>query len=359
MGERSLAEFVSAVRDSSHLRVEQDFGGGFVRLQVSEAERRQAAQDIKCSEDIVLELLRNSRDAHARSIFIASCKEGTNRLFTVLDDGDGIPAPMHDLVFEPRVTSKLDTSHKDAWGMHGRGMALYSISENATSARVVSSSPELGCSISVVSDVGRLAEKADQSSFPTFTIIDGVVRVRGPRNIVRTVCEFAIEERAQCSVYIGSPVEIACSMYETGKNTLAPIERVFCEDAEALPVTKRLATAGDPKTFADIAESVGLDISERSARRILDGEVIAAAPILERVEIASGDAGSSRKAKKVRAQLSNAIRLDRASVEEFKASAKRDFAGIAESHYLEPDVDVAARVVSGRLVVSIPLVPKE
>lgn len=53
----------------------------------SEAERRQAAQDIRSSEDVVIELLRNARDAGASRIFLATQKTGNERLLTVLDDG--------------------------------------------------------------------------------------------------------------------------------------------------------------------------------------------------------------------------------------------------------------------------------
>ena len=58
----------------------------------AEAERRQAAQDIRSSEDVVIELLRNARDAGASRIFLATQKTGNARLLTVLDDGQGIPA---------------------------------------------------------------------------------------------------------------------------------------------------------------------------------------------------------------------------------------------------------------------------
>ena len=86
----SLLDFVESVNGTSHLRVEQDFGDGFVRLNLSEAERRQAVQDIRSSEDIVLEMLRNSRDAHASHIFVAIGREGAKRNITVIDDGCGI-----------------------------------------------------------------------------------------------------------------------------------------------------------------------------------------------------------------------------------------------------------------------------
>ena len=116
----TLSDFIDDVCGESRLRVEDDLGDGFVRLRSSEAERRQAAQDIRSSEDVVIELLRNARDAGASRIFLATQKTGNERLLTVLDDGQGIPAAQHERIFEPRVTSKLDSAHMDKWGMHGR-----------------------------------------------------------------------------------------------------------------------------------------------------------------------------------------------------------------------------------------------
>ena len=139
MADEALEAFIENVCGDSHLRVEADLGDGFVRLRSAEAERRQAAHDIRSTEDIVIEMLRNARDAHAKSIFLAVSREGQRRRLVMIDDGDGVPAAMHERIFEPRVTSKLDSMHMDKWGIHGRGMALYSIAVNAETARVVAS----------------------------------------------------------------------------------------------------------------------------------------------------------------------------------------------------------------------------
>ena len=355
----SLQEFIEDVNGTGHLRIEHDFGDGFVRLQTSEAERRQAAQDIRCSENIVLEMLRNSRDAHASHIFVALAREGSKRIITVIDDGCGIPESMHSLVFEPRVTSKLDTSHMDAWGLHGRGMALYSISVNAVSAEVADSAPDLGCSMRVVSDLSTLPEKTDQSSFPTFELSeDGSVNVRGPRNILRTVCEFAIESRANCSVFVGSPAEISATMYAYGLSTLAAIDRIFCKDEREIPLTKRLATAGDPATFAELAGSMGLELSERTARRALDGEVAEVDPILDRVVLTKSEVASSKGTKrKGRSIGSKGIRLSADDAQALKEATMSAFADIAEAYYLEGDVEPSVRVRPDRITISIPTVP--
>lgn len=108
-----LKNFVDKVCDSSHLRVETDLGDGYFRLRAVEAQRRQAAQDIRCSEDIVIEMLRNSRDAEAKNIFIALNSDSNYRNILVIDDGVGIPKKHHKTIFEPYVTSKLDTMKKD------------------------------------------------------------------------------------------------------------------------------------------------------------------------------------------------------------------------------------------------------
>lgn len=361
MAGQSLADFVESVSGGSHLRVEHDFGDGFVRLHTSEAERRQAIQDIRSSENIVLELLRNSVDAHATLIFLAMSRDGDNRLITVVDNGDGIPESMHDHVFEPRVTSKLDTNHIDAWGMHGRGMALYSISVNADTARVAQSAPGLGCAMNVRTNVKKLPERSDQSSFPTFELSEGgSVNVRGPRNILRTACEFALETRDSCTVFVGSPVEVAATIYAYGVSTLSTIDRVFCKDTRELPLTKRLATAPDPDTFATLAGEMGLEVSERSARRIIDGEIDELDSMLDRITFSSspktnpGNKGASRKAP----IDGRSFRLQKSDAEQLSDSVSGAFSDIAERYYLEPDVEPSVRCSRDRILISIPIVKR-
>jgi len=359
MESNSLQEFVESVNGTSHLRVEHDFGDGFVRLQTTEAERRQAAQDIQCSEHIVLELLRNARDAHASHIFVAMSRDDSKRILTVIDDGDGIPATMHQHVFEPRVTSKLDTSHKDAWGLHGRGMALYSIHVNAESASVVCSSPKLGTSISVTTDTTQLPERTDQSTFPTFELSEpGKVNIRGPRNILRTICEFAIECRSECSVFVGSPAEICAALYRYGQATLSAIDRLFCEDVESLMATKRLATSADPYEFTEISASLGLSISERTARRIIEGEIDAPDPILERIALrANGKAGRDKHNKKAAAtNIARSVHLDEKDKLALSASVRSAYETIAQKYYLNPDVEATVKTNAGRILISIPTI---
>ncbi|HEX9094038.1 MAG TPA: sensor histidine kinase, partial [Coriobacteriia bacterium] len=191
----SLLDFVSQVSGDSYVKVEENLGDGFVRLRISEAERRQAKHDIRSFEDVVVELLRNSRDAHAHRIFVASTREGDIRALTVIDDGVGVPPHMHDAIFEPRVTSKLETMVTDRWGIHGRGMALFSVRSNVAEARVAASEAHKGMALSVTSDTTELGERADQSTWPCVAPgEDGrLAATTGPHNIVRRVVEFSLE----------------------------------------------------------------------------------------------------------------------------------------------------------------------
>ena len=250
MGDGNLASFIEDVCGEGHLRVETDLGGGFVRLRSSEAERRQAAQDIRSSEDIIIEMLRNARDAHASNIFVACTREGSTRRIVMIDDGDGVPKHLQQTVFEPRVTSKLDSMHMDKWGVHGRGMALYSIAVNAESATISASDSGVGSAFVIQTDLTKLPEKTDQSSFPTFELNEaGTVAVRGPKNILRTTCEFAIESRAAVNVFIGSSTDIAATLYAFGLGKLSAEERLSGENDPRLPVCKRLSACSSLPAF--------------------------------------------------------------------------------------------------------------
>ena len=86
-----LLDFVASMGGERALRIEENLGAGYVRLRVAEAERRQAKHDIRCVEDIVIEMLRNSRDAGAHHIYVATTREQNIRTLIILDDGSGIP----------------------------------------------------------------------------------------------------------------------------------------------------------------------------------------------------------------------------------------------------------------------------
>lgn len=371
MADDRLVQFIEDVSGDSHLRVENDFGGGFVRLRSAEAERRQAKHDVRSSEDIVIEMLRNARDAGARSIFVATSRKGTARRFAFIDDGSGVPRRMWGRIFEARVTSKLDSVHMDAWGIHGRGMALYAIAQNSERSYVSDSLEGGGTSIVVETDTSSLPEKADQSSRPVFARTErGTIVARGPKNIVRTAAEFAFIDRDQVALYLGSPVDIAATLWEYGKTALSNSAIAFCDDTSALPLCKRLAVASSPEDFAEIAHGIGLELSPRSARRIMDGSISPLIPLSEEVAVLDSPATGTDSALNGRSSKegtggivppsgpTGALHLSEDEKRALAEGVLRAFDPIARAYYLAPNVQISTVVRGGAIHVTIPVVPE-
>ncbi len=340
----SLIDFVSNVSGDAHLKVEEDFGEGFVRLRISEAERRQAKHDIRSFEDVVVELLRNSRDARAHRIFVANTREGDTRTLTIVDDGVGVPIGLHDRIFEPRVTSKLETMVTDRWGVHGRGMALFSVRENVSVARIASSDLHRGTALAVVSDTNVLAERADQSTWPAVEAGEnGALKVaRGPHNVIRRVLEFACEH-PEVAVYLGSPTEIVATLHQLARSTLVSADLLFCEDVTRLPVWQRAAVAADAADLVAITGAIGLAISERTAHRILGGELAPLESVLAMVAETAPEEEPEHPAPDIYRDR-RGLKLHDTDLAEFRRELERAFDVVAERYYVhlkrEPKVVV-------------------
>ena len=345
-----LAQFVEATVGNGALRVEENLGAGYVRLRVAEAERRQAKHDIRCIEDVVIEMLRNARDAGARRIYVASSREGDKRTIVMLDDGQGIPANMHDKIFEARVTSKLESVHIDRWGVHGRGMALFSVKENVESAEVVSSAPGKGASIRIVSDATKLAERADQSTWPVIARDDdgNETCARGPHNIIRTCAEFALEERGTCDVYLGSPAEIAATAHARAPRAYSDTDLLFIDDLSELGVLTRLRVAADAAELREQALNLGLEMSERTAHRIISGQIkplrSVASQLLSAPAQAQGEVDLLRSSK--------GLKMSKADKDAFSLEMERAFSYVASRYYVRLSADPKVRVSSNKITVT-------
>ena len=357
----ALADFVSTMGGDRALRVEESLGEGFVRLRVAEAERRQAKHDVRCVEDAVMEMLRNARDAGARHIYVATTREGDLRTTTMLDDGSGIPADMHERVFEARVTSKLESVHMDRWGIHGRGMALFSIRENAVGAEVVSSAPGKGSALRVVTDVNALPERADQSSWPSVGVDDDGrdACVRGPHNIVRTCCEFALEERGTCEVYLGSPAEVVATARARARQSVDGSDLLFIDSLDQLPVIERLRAAADARELREQAASLGLEMSERTAHRIVSGQIRPLRSVASRLTRTSEDLGSAGPREVDLVRDRRGLRVAPDDVDEFSRIMERDFALLADRYYLTLAGEPRVRVTGSRVTVTFDLAPSD
>jgi hypothetical protein len=348
---KDLVDFVAAMGGERSLKVEENYGDGFVRLRVAEAERRQAKHDIRCVEDVVIEMLRNSRDAGAQNIFVATTREGNVRTTTILDDGCGIPDDMHERIFEARVTSKLESVHMDRWGIHGRGMALYSVRENAESAEVVSSEPGKGSAIRVVTNAKSLGERKDQSTWPSLgKDEDGKQTIAtGPHNIIRTCCEFALEERGRCAVYIGSPAEIVSTIRRRVTPSLDGSALLFVDDLSELPVLERIPAAADAGELIQVARSLGLEMSERTAHRIIAGQIKPQRNVLSKMTHKS-DKSIQRAVDLMRDR--RGMKISKSDVEEFSRAVEKDFRILADRYYLSLADDPHIRVSKRKIVIT-------
>jgi hypothetical protein len=349
-----LRDFIASVKGAEAIRVEESLGNGFVRLMVDEAERRQAKHDIRCSEDVVVEMLRNARDADATKIFLATTRSEDMRSIVVLDNGCGIPPEMAESVFEARVTSKLDTLRMDRWGVHGRGMALFSIKQNSTAAEVVASDLGKGSSIRILLDAATLGERKDQSTWPSVGRDEDnhPVVTRGPHNIIRTCCEFALEERGLCDVWIGSPAEIIATVRARITKSMDDTTLLFIDDLTELPVLQRLCVPQDARELQQTAQSLGLDISERTAHRILSGAIRPVRSVYAKLTHHS-DPDMQKDIDLLKDR--RGLKMAREDIDEFSRIMEGAFDYIAEKYYVSLVDEPRIRVGSDKIVITFDL----
>lgn len=341
--DKELLEFVAGIAGEDFLKVEEDLGGGFVRLKVSEAERRQAKHDIRSVEDIIVELMRNARDAAAHTIFVATTSEGGVRHLTILDDGCGVPDALRDLIFQPRVTSKLETMVVDEWGVHGRGMALYSISQNVDRCELVETGPNLGSSLVVQVASNRLPERADQSTWPKVRVAGGSTTAfsveSGPKNIVRHVVEFAVAH-PEIDVYFGSPSEVLATtraLAAPGSAHVTPKPTLYSKTGIALGASD----------LRDVALELGLPVSDRTAQRVVAGEIRPLPTVLERL-------ASNAKTDPAAIDIyrdTRGLKIAPSDLAQLQSEVERAFESLAEKYYLA--LGDSVKVTVGRRAITV------
>lgn len=301
-----IRKLLSELKIKDTLNIEEDLGNGYVRLKISEAERRQALQDISCVEDIIVELLRNSRDAGSRNIFIGTKKiENKKRKIYFIDDGKGIPPKLQELIFESRVTSKLENGIKDTYGFHGRGMALFSIKLNTEEVKIVFSDNLKGASFYLDIDLSKVPEKKDQSLMPQIIKMDGDLSIiGGVNNILKTIIEFQLQNK-DINFYYGSPTQILSTMRESSvkgkKDSGHPKfgrwdKLIDYIGNNNIKVTEIPALTDNYNLMNGISKKIfKMDISQRGIQRVIYNEIKALDPL--KIDIDGNLKGRSQSLK--------------------------------------------------------------
>lgn len=343
-----VVDFVSRITDSARFRIEENLPHGYVRLKVAEAERRQAQHDIRSVEDIVTELVRNSRDAGARHVVVGFQKEqGRYRKIVVLDDGCGIPHDMHEMVFEPRVTSKSADFEEDRYGVHGRGMALFSIRSRAMEARIVSSGEGAGAAMSVEVDTRKVPERSDQATLPRLEDTpDGMVVGAGPHNVARVLVEMSVDHPG---------VEFCMGSFS---EALARARALALSGDHEGPWAG-LEHAADARALAEFGrDSLGLPVSERNAYRVIAGEIAATEDLYRQAHGAADlDKDSAKLASGSRARAgtrprSALRRLSREDLAQIGEECTPVVEKVTGRYYLKPEGPPRVRRARGRITIS-------
>ncbi len=242
----------------------RDLGAGFARLLGPEGARRSPSR-ISSVEDALLELLRNSRDAGARNIYVASTLRSRRyRTLTVLDDGRGIPESHKDLIFEPGVTTRHlnPTLANNDPAPHGAGLSLYHLRNAAVRAEVSSISNPT--SISITFDTRKIPERSLQSGSRNSLT-----------NLSATLSKF-LESTKDVRLYHSSTARILATL-----------------------IKNRIIQRGSSEEVWDSGKAVGLGVSLRTVQRIVRGELCALDPVSvsrKQAGKGNGSVGSRRRA---------------------------------------------------------------
>jgi hypothetical protein len=191
----------------------------------------------------------------------------------------------------------------------------------------------MGTAIRVDVDSAQLPEKSDQSTFPQVEKSeDGSLHVsKGPHNILRCALEFALAHRKELAVYVGPPSEVAATLMQYGSRTLSRDKLLFCDDINTLPVCERLCAAADAAEFVEACTSLGLDISERTAHRIISKQIH---PLRHMVERVTPTRAAAPAANIDLFKDSRGLKLSREDAESFARALEKAFEPLAQQYYL-------------------------
>ena len=151
-------------------------------------------------------------------------------------------------------------------------------------------------------------------------------------------------------------MEVAATLYQLGLASLSPAVRAFGGDGAGIPLVKRLALAAGPDDLADRCEALGLPLSERSARRILDGAIVALDPLTERLAAESFPRQAHRPSERRRnSKNARSLRLAPEDIDALKRGIGRLMEPVAEAYYLEAVGEAEVIVGQEAIRITVPI----
>src|SRR4030042_1775613 len=207
----------------------------------------------------------------------------------IVDDGFGIPPRLQNLIFQSRVTSKLENGIKDPYGFHGRGMALFSIKLNVDDIRIIFSEKSKGASFYIDIDLSKIPEKKDQSLMPQIIKTDGNLNIiGGVNNIIKTIIEFQLQNR-EINFFFGSPTQILSTMREILRKDGEKNDYPKFDEWEKLSkfiqknnlkVTEIPILTDNYTVMQIISKNIfNMEISQRGIQRVIYNEIKALKPL--------------------------------------------------------------------------------
>ena len=166
--------------------------------------------------------------------------------------------------------------------------------------------------------------------------------------------EFALEERGACEVYLGSPAEIVATARARVRRSSDASELLFSDTLESLPVLERLSAAADASDLREQAALLGLEMSERTAHRIVSGQICPLRSVLSTI-MRSDDTSSKQPHEIDLLRDRRSLRVSKPDLEEFSRVMERSFDLLAERYYLSLSSAPKVSVGRGRITVTFDL----
>ena len=162
---------------------------------------------------------------------------------------------------------------------------------------------------------------------------------------------------------MGSSTDIAATLFAFGLGSLSAADRLAGGNDQKLPVCKRLSACASLSGFHQVAESLGLLMSERSARRILDGQIAPLPPLLSKIKIeglqasdALEDEKGIAREKPSTARLTKGLKLSDEDAARFARKIAQAYAELADAYFLDDSTEPQIKVSKDAIRITIPVV---